>query len=76
METKSDKVRELVAAQDFKAALAIVKTFKLGFTRKEKEVLQRAHEAQWNPSFYIKLGYNPASLMADAIKILSQHYTG
>lgn len=74
METKSDKVRKLVGEGKFKEALAIVKTFKLGFTKQQRELIQRAHEAQWNPSFYIKLGHNPEQLMADASAILQQVY--
>ncbi|MEG1728155.1 MAG: hypothetical protein RR280_01245 [Bacteroidaceae bacterium] len=76
METKSDKVRNLVKAGQYKEALAIVKTFKLGLKKADRDTLVRAHEAQWNPAFYIKMGKNPEELFAQAVVILKAHYAG
>ena len=76
METKSDKVRVLVQQGKFKEALSIVKTFKLGFSKQQRELFQRAHEAQWNPAFYTKLGHNPENLLAEASAVLSEVYGG
>ncbi|MEG1728725.1 MAG: hypothetical protein RR280_04200 [Bacteroidaceae bacterium] len=76
METKSDKVRSLVQKGQFKEALAIVKTFKLGLSKAERDTLVRAHEAQWNPAFYIRMGRNPDELFQEAVTILTTHYAG
>lgn len=74
METKSDKVRAMVSKGDYKGALALVKTFKLGFTKEEKETLVRAFESQWNPEFYKKMGYDPEALFTSATIIINRVY--
>lgn len=74
MQTKSDKVREMLKDGQFKEALAIVKTFKLGLSKQQRELLSRAHESQWNPAFYIKLGHNPEALFNQATELMLQIY--
>ncbi|MDE7193787.1 MAG: hypothetical protein K2O14_07425 [Oscillospiraceae bacterium] len=56
METKSDKVRALVASGEYKKALAIVKGFRIGITKKQQDMMTRAYECMVHPEFYKSLG--------------------
>ena len=74
MEKKSDIVRRLVAEGDYKKALSIAKGFKLGFTKKEQDIMTRAHECMVHPGFYSQLGYDEAQLIEDGIDFVKRVY--
>ena len=73
-EKKSDTVRRLVAAGDYKKALSIVKGFRLGIPGEDIGLMTRAYECITNPGFYSQLGINPEAAIADGIGILKAHY--
>jgi predicted ATPase len=74
-ESKTDKVRHYVSTEDYKKALSIAKSFKLGFTKDEKETIEIAHELlSGNESFYTNLGYNKDTVVSKAINILKEKY--
>ena len=74
MKRKSDIVKELVAAGDYKKALGIAKGFKIGFTKKEQDIMIRAHECMVHPGFYSQLGFDEAQLIDDGIELVRRVY--
>lgn len=74
MKKKSDLVRELVAAGDYKKALSIAKGFKIGFTKEEQSIMTRAHECMVHPGFYSQLGINEADAIDAGIEIIERVY--
>lgn len=74
MKKKSDMVKELVAAGEYKKALGIAKGFKLGFTKEEQATMTRAHECMTHPGFYRQLGIDEDKAIADGIEIVKRVY--
>ena len=74
MKRKSDMVKELVAQGDFKKALSIAKGFKIGFTKKEQDLMIRAHECVVHPGFYSQLGFDEAKIIEDGIAFVKRVY--
>lgn len=74
MKKKSDVVRELVAAGDYKKALSIAKGFKIGFTKEEQSTMTRAHECLVHPGFYSQLGIDEAKAIEAGIELVKQVY--
>ena len=74
MKKKSDMVRELVAAGDYKKALRIAKGFKIGFTKEEQSTMTRAHECMVHPGFYSQLGIDEAGAIEAGIEIIKRVY--
>lgn len=56
MERKTDRVRSLVAAGDYKEALRIAKDFHLGISKFESDLMKRGYECLVHPEFYKSLG--------------------
>ena len=56
MERKSDTVRRLVAAGDFKAALRIAKDFRLGISKEDSDDMRRGYECMIHGAFYQSIG--------------------
>lgn len=56
MERKTDRVRSLVAAGDYKEALRIAKDFHLGISKFESDLMKRGYECLVHPDFYKSLG--------------------
>lgn len=71
---KTQQVKSLVAAGDFKEALKITKTFKLGLTPDQKKTLSLGYEAIVHPAFYIQLKQDVKALQANAEALLKQLY--
>lgn len=74
-QTKTEKFLELFRKKMYKEALKIVHTFRLGFTKEEKEIIKIAHEMETgNASFYESLGYDRKVVFDQAIAILDKQY--
>ena len=73
-EKKSDIVRRLVATGDYKKALGIVKSFRLGILSEESEKMKRAYECMTFPGFYRQIGKDPDIEIAEGIRILKSLY--
>lgn len=56
MEKKTDLVRRSIAERDIKTALRIAKSFKLGVSGEQREVMGRAYECIVHPEFYRQIG--------------------
>lgn len=74
MKKKSEMVRELVAAGDYRKALSIAKGFKLGFTKEEQSTMTRAHECIAHPGFYRQLGVDEEKAIEAGIEIIKRVY--
>ncbi len=74
MERKSDKVRRLVSAGDFKAALRIAKDFRLGITKEQSSAMTLAYECMVHDSFYRQLGYDLQQKIAEGLEVLTGLY--
>jgi len=68
---KTDKVRALVQAGNYQAALRIASKFRL-LTREDKKALVMAHECHHSPDFYAQLGLNPDKLKQHGVEILKR----
>jgi len=71
---KSDQVRKLVAAGDYKAALRIAKDFKLGISREDSDRMKRGYECMTNPRFYQSIGVDTHQTSLEAVGIVIRLY--
>lgn len=55
--TKTDKARNFLKIGDYKSCLRILKSFRIGFSKEEKRILEIAYEClSGKDSFYRQLG--------------------
>lgn len=76
MERKSDKVRRLVREGQYKAALGIVKGFRLGITPVQSSIFVLAYESMVHEQFYRQLGQDTKQNVRQGIDLLIQMYGG
>lgn len=74
MQTKREKVIIALKNGDYIEALKIAKSFVKDFNKEERSIIRRAHEMQWNPTFYEALGFNKEVEYNKAVNILKQKY--
>lgn len=75
MGTKTDRAVSLLQHGDFKAALAIFSTFRMGFTKEEQRTLKIASESlSGNASFYRQLGIDTDKEIEKSRYILTSKY--
>ena len=70
MNSKTQQAKHLFESGDLKAALKIVKDFRLGLQPQERKALSLGYEAIVHPSFYVQLQKNPAELVDAATEVL------
>lgn len=73
-ERKSDAVRRMVAAGEYKNALKIAKGFRLGITKEDSVDMQRGYECLTHPAFFQSIGMNPAQIAQKAIATVTRLY--
>lgn len=73
METKNEKVRKLVASQNYKQALQICKDWNYS-NPSHREVLRIGYECLLYPRFYEQLGRDPELAYKEAIQVLLELY--
>jgi hypothetical protein len=69
---KAQKVRDLIAQENYKAALCGAKDFRIGVTKEQRSAMARAYECFNFPSFYKQLGIDIDVAKADGIKVLKE----
>ena len=75
MKTKTAKAKELFCNGKIVEALKIFSTFKVGFTKEEKRVLQIAYESQTgNAGFYQSIGIDTHSIIMEATSLIKKVY--
>ena len=73
--TKTSKAINLFKSGQLKDALAIFRTFRLGFTKNEQRTLQIAHESMCgNSRFYSDIGINTNRTVEESKTIISKKY--
>ena len=75
METKTNKAISLLKCGDFKAALTIFSTFRMGFTKEEQRTLKIAYEClSGNAGFYQQIGIDTNSEIEKSKSIFLSKY--
>ena len=73
-EKKSDTVRRLVAAGEYKAALRIAKDFRLGISKEQRSLMARAYECMVHPAFYTSIGIDLSQAIQEGISVVTALY--
>ena len=74
MERKSDMVRRLVAAGEYKKALCIAKDFRLGISKEQRSLMTRAYECLVHPALYTSIGIDLSQAIQDGISVVNSLY--
>lgn len=74
MERKSDTVRCLTAAGDYKAALRIAKGFRIGINNDQRSAMTRAYECMVHPDFYQSIGVDLTQAIDQGVSVLVSLY--
>ena len=75
MNTKTQKAIELYRNGCVKEALSIFRTFKIGFTKEQRRVLQIASEClAGNSLFYSNIGIDTSKCIEDSKSIINNKY--
>lgn len=73
--SKTEKVKRMLNEGKFKDALSIVAGFRLGFTSKEKRIIEIANDCiHGHGSFYRQLGINDVEYVSMAAEIMNKRY--
>ena len=74
MVRKSDMVRSLVEAKQYKKALQIAKDFRLGITPEQSSKMKKAYECMVHERFYLSLGENIQARIDEGIETIVSIY--
>lgn len=75
MRTKTEKAVKLFQSGCLKEALAIFRTFRIGFTKEERRTLQIASESlTGNSGFYQQIGIDTDSMIMKSKEIIIEKY--
>jgi hypothetical protein len=67
---KAQDVRDLIAQENYKAALCGAKDFRLGVTKEQRSIMARAYESIIHPVFYKQIGIDTEQAIKEGIAIL------
>lgn len=72
---KTEQAVSFLRAGNLKDALRIFRTFRIGFSKEEKRIIQIAYESlAGNDSFYASLGIDTAECILKSKQILTEKY--
>lgn len=74
MDTKTEKVKMLVACGEFQEALSIARTFKRWESKEDKDAVELASEVKAHASFYRQLGKNVGVEYQKGVEVLVRYY--
>jgi len=72
--SKSDTVRELVASNEYKKALSIVKGFQRGIIKEDLDKIRLAYECLIYPEFYEQIGTDTTTAISEGVEVLKAIY--
>lgn len=73
--TKTEKALKLFRCGMYKESFVILSTFKLGWSKDEKRIIQIAKDClTGNSSFYRQLGIDTGSIVEEAIALVKEKY--
>ena len=73
-EKKSDTVRRLVAAGDYKGALRIAKDFRRGISKEDADDMRRGFECMVSPRFYHSIGVDTQAVALRGVEVVTRLY--
>ncbi|MBQ8714278.1 MAG: hypothetical protein IJ552_03605 [Prevotella sp.] len=74
-QTKTEKAIQLLSAGELKRALAIFRTFRMGFTNEERRTMEIASDSlNGHASFYAGLGIDTEAEIGKCRQLLCQKY--
>lgn len=71
---KTEQVRLLVEAGNFKSAMKIAKGFRLGISKDQNDIITRAYECMVHPEFYKSIGVNTKKCIDSGIIIMESMF--
>lgn len=72
---KTEKAVELLRQDRFNEAIAIIKTFRIGFTKEERRMIEIAHESlAGHSSFYENIGIDTSLCISKSKEIIRNKY--
>ena len=75
LDKKTDKAKALLKSGRFKESLAIIKTFRLGFSKEERRSIQIAYESlSGHEQFYRSLGIDVDKVIEETRQLLAGKY--
>ena len=75
MMKKSEQVREYVKQENYKKALQIAKSFRLGITEEQRSDMTRAYECMTNERFYRSLGVDIPATIQKGVNVVIALYS-
>ena len=72
--TKTDTVKALVSEGQYKKALNIAKTFRLGIDKDDIDAMALAYECMVRPEFYYQLRYDTEAVVKHGVSVLKRLY--
>lgn len=73
--TKTEKATKLISADNWQAALSLIRTFRLGFTGDQKRLIQIASDVlNGHGKFYRELGVDTEKVVAECKELLRKKY--
>jgi hypothetical protein len=67
---KVQEVRDLIAQENYKAALRGAKDFRIGVTKEQRSEMRRAYESIIHPEFYHQIGIDTERAIEQGIAVL------
>lgn len=75
LSTKTSNAKSFLLCGDYKSCLRILKTFRIGFTKEEKRVLEIAYEClSGKDKFYSQLGFNVVDKINEGKMIADKYF--
>jgi hypothetical protein len=69
---KAQDVRNLIAQENYKAALRGAKEFRIGVSKEQRSVMSRAYDCMVHPDFYRQLGKNIEECIQAGVSVLEE----
>lgn len=75
MNTKTQTAKSLFESGDLKGCLKLVKDFRIGIAPQDHKALSLGYEAIVHPGFYTQIKKDPAAMVEDAKRVLSNLFS-
>lgn len=69
---KAERVRSLIAQENYRAALSGAKDFRIGVTKEQRSIMARAYECMVHPDFYRQIGKDIEKCIQAGIAVLQE----
>jgi hypothetical protein len=69
---KAQEVRNLIAMENYKAALCGAKDFRIGVSDEQRSVMRRGYECMVHAEFYLQIGIDPEKAIEAGINTLQE----